>query len=245
MKPLILGALCAIALAGCSDPEAERQKQAAAAAQEHARQELAAEAIGKQYDSAVAAAEWEKARVHGVALLDQYPQSEVAARIEPELAGIREKAEAARELRRMQALWSYNQVAVKGGAQRSAMLYSKERVDVDGSGPKPVQLVFRDHPQWKRHAYLVLQASDFAKACYGSCQVTVTVDDQPPRRMAAHRPDTDEAIAMFITDNRGLWRLARKAKVIQIQFPVKNGSQPTAVFEVGGLDGSQMPAGWD
>src|SRR5690606_29752946 len=60
MKPLILGALCAIALAGCSDPEAERQKQAAAAAQEHARQELAAEAIGKQYDSAVAAAEWEK-----------------------------------------------------------------------------------------------------------------------------------------------------------------------------------------
>ena len=40
-------------------------------------------------------------------------------------------------------------------------------------------------------------------------------------------------------------RLARKAKVIQIQFPVKNGSQPTAVFEVGGLDGSQMPAGWD
>jgi hypothetical protein len=244
MKPLIFGALCAFALAGCTDPEVERQKQEAAAAQERARQEQAAEVIGKQYDSAVTASEWEKARVHGVALLDQYPDSDTARRIEPGLAEVKQKAEAARELRRMQALWNYNQVPAKGGVQRSAMIYSKERVDVDGSGAKPVQLVFRDHPEWKRHAYLVLQASDFAKACYASCQVTVTVDDQAPRRMAAHRPDTDEAIAMFITDNRGLWRLARKAKVIQIEFPVKAGDSRSAVFEVGGLDGSQLP-GWD
>lgn len=244
MKPLTLGALCAIALAGCTDPEAERQQQQAAAAQERARQEQAAEAIGKQYDSAVTAAEWEKARIHGVALLDQYPASATAQRIEPGLAEVKEKAETARELRRMQALWNYNQVPVKGGVQRSAMIYSKDRVDVDGSGAKPVQLVFRDHPEWKRHAYLVLQAGDFAKACYRNCQVKVGVDGAAPRAMAAHRPDTDEAIAMFIDDHKGLWRQARKAKVIEIEFPVKAGGSRSAVFEVGGLDGSQMP-GWD
>ncbi len=47
----------------------------------------------------------------------------------------------------MQALWQYNQIPVGNkGNQVSAQIYSKERVDVDGSGAKPVQLVFRDHP---------------------------------------------------------------------------------------------------
>lgn len=244
MKPLILGALCVFALAACSDPEAERQQQEAAAAQERAKREADAEGIGKLYDAAVTATDWDKARIHGAALLDQFPDSEAAKRIEPGFAEVKEKAEAARELRRMQALWNYNQVPVKGGTQRSAAIYSKDRVDVDGTGPKPVQLVFRDHPEWKRHAYLVLQTSDFAKACYRNCQVKVSLDGAAPRSMAAYRPDTDEAIAMFITDNRGLWRHARKAKAIEIEFPVKAGGTRKAVFEVGGLDGSQMP-NWD
>ncbi len=244
MKPLILGVLCAVAVAGCTDPEAQRQQQEAAAAQERAKREADAEGIGKLYDAALNGADWEKAKVHGAALLDQFPGSEAARRIEAGFEEVKQKADAARELRRMQGLWNYNQVAVKGGTQRSAAIYSKDRVDVDGSGAKPVQLVFRDHPEWKRHAYLVLQASDFARACYRSCQVTVGVDGAAPRGMAAHRPDTDEAIAMFITDNRGLWRQARKAKVIEIEFPVKAGGTRKAVFEVGGLDGSQMP-NWD
>ncbi len=245
MKRLILLAACTLAVAACTDPEAERQQREAAAAQEQARREVDAAGIGKLYDAAVTAGEWEKARLHGVALLDQFPESETARRIEPGLAEVKEKAEAARELRRMQALWSYSQVPVDGkGVQRSAMIQGKERVDVDGSGAKPVQLVFRDHPEWKRHAYLVLQASDFAKACYRACQVKVGVDGAAPRAMAAHRPDTDEAIAMFIDDNRGLWRQARKAKTIEIEFPVQAGGTRKVVFETGGLDGGQMPA-WD
>jgi len=244
MKPLILGAVCVIALAACSNPEAERQQQEAAAAQERAKREADAEGIGKLYDTAVTAADWEKARIHGAALLDQYPDSETAKRIEPGFAEVREKAAAASELRRMQALWNYNQVPVKGGTQRSAAIYSKDRVEVDSTGAKQVNLVFRDHPEWKRHAYLVLQSSDFAKACYRGCQVKVSVGGAPARNMAAHRPDTDEAIAMFIDDNRGLWRQARKAKVIEIEFPVQAGGTRKAVFEVGGLDGSQMP-NWD
>ena len=143
----------------------------------------------------------------------------------------------------MQGLWQYNQVAVGSkGNQVSASIYSRERVDVDGSGSKPVQLIFRDHPEWKRHAYLVLQAGDFRCP---QCTVKVTVDDGKPINMAAWRPKTDEAIAMFITDQKALWKLARKAKSISIEFPVKAGGTRTAVFETGGVDASRMPNWWN
>ena len=90
----------------------------------------------------------------------------------------------------------------------------------------------------------MLQASDIAQACYRRCQVTVIADGGTPKRMSANRPDTDEATAMFIDDHKALWRLARETKVMEIEFPVKDGSTRKAVFETGGLDGKQM-AGWD
>jgi hypothetical protein len=241
LKPLLWAIACALAVSACGDREAERAAaaQAAAAAVEQQADELA-----KKYDSAVAASDWDMARIHGVALLDQYPQSAAATRIGPSLEEVKGKAEAARDQRRMEALWAYAQVPAGKGTQRSAMIYSQEPVDVDGSGAKPVQLVFRDHPEWKRSSYLVLQASDFAKACYGRCQVGVVADGAAAKRMAAHRPDTDEATAMFIDDNKALWRLVRKTRLLEIEFQVKDGSMRKAVFETGGLDGSQMP-GWD
>lgn len=243
MKRLILAATCALALAACSNPEEERKAQEAATAAAKAQQEEKAEGVAKQYDMAVAAQDWERARIHGGSLLDQYKDTDVAARIEPGYAEVKAKAEAARELRRMQGLWQYNQVPVDSkGNQVSASIYSKERVDVDGSGPKPVQLIFRDHPEWKRHAYLVLQAGDFRCP---QCTVKVTVDDGKPIAMAAWRPKTDEAIAMFITDQKALWKLARKAKTITIEFPVKAGGTRTAVFETGGVDASRMPNWWN
>ena len=199
--------------------------------------------MAKKYDSALASNDWDMARIHGVALLDQYPDSAAARRIGPGLQEVKAKAEAARELRRMESLWDYAQVSADGGTQRSAAILSKDPVDVDGTGAKPVQLVFRDHPKWKRSSYLVLQASDFAKACYRRCQVTVIADGGTPKRMSANRPDTDEATAMFIDDHKALWRLARETKVLEIEFPVKDGSTRKAVFETGGLDGKQM-AGW-
>ncbi|MEO6264546.1 MAG: hypothetical protein ABIO58_06275, partial [Luteimonas sp.] len=55
------------------------------------------------------------------------------------------------------------------------------------------------------------------------------------------RPKTDEAIAMFIEDERALWRMTKEAKVIAIQFPVKGGGTRTAAFEVGGLDRNRLP----
>ncbi|WP_313348624.1 hypothetical protein [Stenotrophomonas sp.] len=243
MQRLILLAACAFALAACSNPEEERRAQEAAASAAKAQQEEKAEGVAKQYDMAVAAQDWERARIHGGSLLDQYKDTDVAARIEPGYDEVKAKAETARELRRMQGLWQYNQVPVGSkGNQVSASIYSKERVDVDGTGPKPVQLIFRDHPEWKRHAYLVLQAGDFRCP---QCTVKVTVDDGKPISMAAWRPKTDEAIAMFITDQKALWKLARKAKSISIEFPVKAGGTRTAVFETGGVDASKMPNGWN
>jgi len=234
---LLLGSL--LLLAACGDREAE---QRAAAAAQAAAQEASAGAVAREYDAAVTAQNWDLARVHGAALLSQYPDSQAAVKMKAGYEEVKVRGEAARESRRLQALWNYAQVAAGRGTQRSAMLYSKDPVDLDGSGAKPVQLVFRDHPTWKRSAYLVLQGSDFR--CPGGCKVKVIADGGAAKSMDAWRPDTDEAIAMFITDQKALWKLLRKTQEVSIEFPVKDGGTRTAVFETGGLDDAQMP-GWD
>lgn len=239
MKHLTLALVATLVLAGCGDREAEQQAALAARA---AAQEQAAGALGSEYQQAVVAQDWELARVHGAALIDQYPDSAAVAAMQEGYPEVRAHGEAAREDRRMAALWDYSQVSADGGTQRSAAIYSKEPVDVDGSGARTVQLVFRDHPKWERSAYLVLQAGDFR--CAGGCTVQVTADDAAPRAMDAWRPDTDEAIAMFISNDKALWMLLRKTGVVGIEFPVQAGGTRTAVFETGGLDGKQMP-GWD
>jgi hypothetical protein len=61
--------------------------------------------------------------------------------------------------------------------------------------------------------------------------------------MAAWRPTTDEAIALFIRDSAALWRLTAAASRLRIEFPVVAGGTRTASFEVGALDDSKMP-GW-
>ena len=237
-RAVLLGATV-LAATACTDREAQRQAQAAAAA---LAREQAATRLQGEYDAAVTAANWELARVHGAALLAQYPETEAATVVEPALADITARAEAAREQRRLGALWNYARVAAGKGEQRSAAIFSREPVDTGGAAPATVQLVIRDHPEWKRSAYLVLQAGDFR--CPGGCKVKVVADGGAPKSMDAWRPDTDEAIAMFITDYKSLWKLVGKTQVVSIEFPVKDGGTRTAVFETGGLDAAQMP-GWD
>ena len=226
-----------LALAACQgqDPEAAAAAQAAA-------REQAAEEAARGFDAAVSAGEWELARAHGDVLLADYPGTAAARRVAPQHADIVVKAEDAGSARRLESLWSYQSVPVGGGEQRSASIVAREPVDVDGSGPGPVQLIFRDHPDWGRSRYLVLRAGDFA--CRGGCNVQVPVDDAAPRAMAASRPDTEEAIAMFIEDEAALWDIVDDAGTIAIGFPVAAGGSRTAVFEVGGLDADRMP-GWN
>ena len=226
----------AITLGACTPAE---DPQVAAAAKSAAREQAAAEAA-TQFEAEYAKQNWELARAHGDVLVAQYPDSQAATRIRPQYEEARAKAEAARELRRTTGLWAYQTEAAKGGNQLSAAIYAKERIDVDGGGPKAVRLIFRDHPEWGRSSYLTLEAGDFN--CYGGCKVKVQVDDAVARSMAASRPKTDEAIAMFIEDERALWRLAKDAKMLAIEFPVKAVGTRTAVFEVGGLEPAELPA---
>lgn len=236
---ILLLAAGVLASVACTDREAQRQAQAAAAAQ---AKERAATELQREYDAAVAANNWELARVHGAALLSQYPGTAAAAAIEPALTDITARAEAVREQRRLAALWNYARVAAGQGEQRSAAIFSTEAVDTGGDAPATVQLVIRDHPEWKRSAYLVLQGGDFD--CYGGCKIKAGFDDAAARPVSAWRPKTDEAIALFIEDYRGLWKQMRQAQRLRIEFPVKAGGTRSAEFEVAGLDGSQMP-GWD
>lgn len=213
--------------------------QAAIAARQAATEQAAGDAA-KAFDAAVAQQNWALAKAQGDVLLAQYPGTAAAQRVRPQLDAVKAKSEGAREQSRTAALWTYNVEPVKGGTQLSASIYAKDDVDVDGSGAKPVRLIFRDHPSWGKSSYLVLQAGDFN--CYAGCKVQVIVDDAVPKALAASRPKTDEAIAMFIEDERALWRLARDAKVISIEFPVKPAGTRIAVFEVGGLDRARLPA---
>jgi hypothetical protein len=157
-------------------------------------------------------------------------------------AGARAEADARRERARLASLWTYTTVPVGNGQQVAASIKSTNDVDADGKTPRSVLLVFRDHPSWGRSSYLVLQSGDFD--CYGRCTVKVTADIPGPKPMAARRPKTDEAIAMFIDDARALYGLTTEARQISIEFPVKAGGTRTASFDVAGLDRSKL-TGWD
>ena len=237
MKSALLALLLMLSACAGEDPQAQRATQAQQAAANEAKAKEAATA----FDKAVSEENWALARAQADVLLHDFPGTEAAKRVQAEYDAVKQKAEAARETVRMAALWNYLTQSVKGGQQRSAAIYAKDNVDVDGTGATPVRLIFRDHPSWGRSSYLVLQVGDFD--CYGGCKVMVKVDDKPAKALPASRPKTDEAIAMFIDDQRGLWRMTKEAKVISIEFPARGMGKRTAVFEVGGLDRSRMP--WD
>lgn len=236
LLPLLLAACVALPACRREDPQAAAQAQA----EQAAAREAAADKVAAQFDEAVVAGNWQLAKGYGDILLAEHPDSAAAARIKPQHDEARAKAEAEREDKRLAGLWAYGNEPVAGGAQLSAAIYSRENVDTDGSGAKPVRLIFRDHPDWGRSAYLVLEAGDFD--CYSGCRLKVTADDKV-HTLPGSRPKTDEAIAMFIEDHRALWRLAGRSKSIEIEFPVKAGGTRKAVFETGGLDGVRMP-GW-
>jgi hypothetical protein len=165
-----------------------------------------------------------------------------AAANEAATARARAEADAALETARLANLWTYSEVPAGNGKQVAASIKSTNDVDTDGQGARSVLLVFRDHPAWGRSSYLVLTAGDFK--CAPRCTVAVTVDDAAPKSMAAHRPNTNEAIAMFIDDARVLWRVTAGARRLRVEFPVKAGGTRTATYDVAGLDRSKMP-GWD
>lgn len=237
MKLLPLAVALCLLLPACKrdDPEAA----ARVAAEQAAAKEQAAEVMEKQFEDAVAAQNWRLAKGYGDVLQMDHPTSAAAARVKPKLDDVRAHAEAQQRQERLAALWSYGDEPVgKDGHQLSASIYSQEPVDTDGGGAHPVRLIFRDHPEWGRSAYLVLQAGDFD--CYSGCKLKVVVDGKA-HTLPGSRPKTDEAIAMFIDDWKGLWKLAKAGQQLSIEFPTKAVGRRTAEFEVGGLEPSKLP----
>ena len=236
-RTLAIAIAATLLLGACkgNDPQAAAQ---AAAAQAAAKEQVA-EGMAKQFDDAVAAQNWQLAKAHGDILQIEHPGSAAAARIKPALDEIKAKAEAAQQEKRLAALWAYGDEPVgKDGHQLSAAIFSQEPVDTDGSGARPVRLIFRDHPEWGRSSYLVLEAGDFD--CYSGCRLKVIVDGKS-HTLPGSRPKTDEAIAMFIDDHKALWKLAKAGKQLSIEFPTKHVGKKTADFEVGGLDAAKLP----
>lgn len=230
-----LSITAAFSLTACQpepDPAEVRAAQVAA-------QEQEAETMARQFDEAIAQKKWELGRAYGDVLIDKFPGSAAAERIQAQHAEASINAKTERENRRTAALWTYQTQPVDQGEQISAAIYSSQPVDVGEGTPERIRLIFRDHPEWGRSSYLVLGAGDFD--CYGGCRVQVKIDDAAPRAMAASRPKTDEAIAMFIEDERALWGMIGDADLVSIEFPVKAGGRRTAEFEVAGLDTTKLP----
>lgn len=225
----------ALLLAACG-PATDPAADAAAKTAERTR---AAEELATQFDRQFAAGNWALARAHGDVLLAEHPDSAAAKRIAPQLREVKEKADAAQEEKRVAALWAYQSQPVGKKEQLSASILARDAIDT-GAGQSRPRLIFRDHPEWGRSSYLVLDNGDFD--CYGGCRVKVRVDGKE-RSMAASRPDTDEAIAMFIEDERALWRAVRDADELAVAVPTKGGGTREALFEVGGLDPARLP-GW-
>ncbi|WP_407908179.1 hypothetical protein [Lysobacter claricitrinus] len=211
-----------------------------AAAKAKAQQDAAAAAdMAKQLEGQLAASNWTLARATCDVLGFRYPQSDAVKKFATQCADAKSKAAEQAESARLAGLWSYQTTPVGKGKQLNASIYSKNAIDT-GAGSTHVRLIFRDHPSWGRSSYLVLDNGDFN--CYGGCSLKMKVDGVA-RSMAGSRPKTDEAIAMFVEDERALWRTVRKAKTLEISVPLKGAPTQTALFEVGGLDASKMP-GW-
>ncbi|AXA84806.1 hypothetical protein DCD74_09020 [Lysobacter oculi] len=233
MKRLLLPLALLAALSACKK---EEDPQAAAAAQA-AQQEAAAAPLKRNFDEALAAKNWELALSQADELRSRYPGTQAAAAIAPQYAEVDNQAKSARAERRLKNLWDYQSVPAGKGRQLSAAIMSKERIDM-AEGRSTVQLIFRDHPEWGRSAYLVMQRGDFN--CYGGCRLKLKVDGKP-RTLAGSRPKTDEAIAMFIEDEAALWRIFKSAQEVSIEFPVKPSGTRIATFESGGLDPGKLP----
>jgi len=223
--------LVPLLLAGCGDGG-----KADAAAQAARREAEAAPAL-QRYHDAMTGQDWDTARVAADELRFDYKGTKAEAEVSQGYDALRAKSDHMREDKDMAALWNYQDNPADGGHQLTAMIHAKDPVDVGGS-PSSVQLIFRDHPSWGNNAYMILEHGDFD--CWKGCKLKVTTADGKVHVMPGLRPDTKEAISMFVNDVPGLWKLAKTSKTVSIEFPVKPSGTRTAVFVTGGLDPTQM-----
>ncbi len=238
MKPTVwmAGALCTTLLAACQG-QSRQAAEEARAAEQTAQREAAALSVKQRLDEAINAGEWEVAHTRAGELQQSYAGTQAAREAEARFAEVESEVKKLRAQRRLERLWDYQRNPAGKGQQVTAAIDASNRVDT-AIGRSTVKLIFRDHPEWGRSSYLVLERGDFD--CYRGCSLKLSVDGQA-RTLRGSRPDTDEAIAMFITDERALWRIFKDAEEVTIEFPMKDKGRVSATFESGGLDPTRMP----
>lgn len=188
------------------------------------------------YEAARADEDFEIAEMHGNQLDQDHGKTQAAATMRESIDDVRAQAEAMRERRRLLGLWDYQSVAVEGGTQHSAAIYSKvPGFDAEAGGPAPrpeARLVLRRHPEWGESAYLVLEMSTLR--CGPPCRLKIRFDDAPAREFAGEPADTGSGPAVFIKDEPGFLKAMAEAERVRIELPRNGVLVPSFEFEVGG-----------
>jgi hypothetical protein len=218
-----------LALAACSDRGDPGESMDPA-------QRAEARALQARYDAARAQQDWLGAEARADELRARFPDSEAEQAIAATLGEVRKQAEAAREAQRLRDAWTYQSVAVDGGTQRTATIYSRTPPvgdDLPAITPD-AQLVLRDHPAWGRSAYLLLAQKRFT--CRAPCTMRIAFDGAAARTFAGRQADSGKGPALFIEDDAGFIAALDAAREVRIVLPEGSGAVPSLVFEVAGFD---------
>lgn len=221
-------------LAACSDGNAPPPVDPAVAAKAAAEARAAKE--GVLYDQMRQSGSWDVATSLGNEILSKYPGTQTAQRVQQTIAGTRAKSAANADAHRLAGLWSYTATAEDGGTQYAAAITTRQPLKLANAR---LRLVLRQHPQWGRSVYLLLDNARFD--CKGGCTtLPVSFDGAKPLHMKATIPPTGEP-ALFIDDDKGFLAKLEKAKTVAIGVNVKGVGAFDAAFEVGGFDASKLP----
>lgn len=222
---LLMTVMLALLLAACQPEPVDPQADEVAGAELLAR-----------YEAARAGGDYEVAEMHGNQLDQSHGKTEAAATMRETYDDVVVQADAMRERRRLIGLWDYQSVAVDGGTQHSAAIYSKvpaHSLEEGGPAPRPeARLVLRRHPEWGESAYLVLQMSSLR--CGPPCRLKIRFDDGPVREFSGDPADTGTGPALFIEDEPGFLAAMSQARRVRFELPRNGVLVPTFEFEVGG-----------
>lgn len=224
----------ALVLAACSGGNAPPPVDAAVAAK--AAQESAAAKEGALYDQMRQSGSWDVATSLGNEILSRYPGTQAAARVQQSIAETRAKSADNARAHRLAGLWNYTATAAAGGTQYAAAIATQTAIAANAR----LRLVLRQHPQWGRSVYLLLDNASFD--CKSGCAtLAVSFDGAKAQRMKATIPPTGEP-ALFIDDDKAFIAKMEKAQTVAIDVKLKGEEDRTATFEVGGfVAGRWMP----
>jgi hypothetical protein len=230
MHRLLAVALC-FALAACQgggDEEGGAELSAEDAAK--------ADALLHDYESARTAGNPEAAESAADKLRDKYGDSEQALKLDATLSEVRAGAEAMRDKRRLEKLWDYQDNAAGKGVQHTAGIYSKVP-DMGEEAPAAVpdaQLILRDHPEWGRSVYLLLQQKNFN--CGSPCKLQLSFNDGPLETWPGKQADSGKGPALFIEDEPRFMKALPTARTVRIVLPKGSGNITSLTFELAGFD---------